>query len=216
MDSFNDRRTNRYIESKDPAIVDLKKSLKLIKIIGQIVKNQQNVFKRDDLIDLIENSYLVAFRIISYSINLFDESRDLITLEVIKKIDKSGHNLDENKIRQKISQLFNMLLYRLCLQIFGSLAHSIGTENSFLFNKVHERINSPASRLIGFYIDTLYNYNEINFDELKSLLYENRKNPVITQIVNRRISNFVYYTPLKDKTIQKLESITKIHFIRKL
>lgn len=216
VDSFNDRRTNRYIESKDPAIVDLKKSLKLIKIIGQIVKNQQNVFKRDDLIDLIENSYLVAFRIISYSINLFEESRDLITLEVIKKIDKSGHNLDENKIRQKISQLFNMLLYRLCLQIFGSLAHSIGTENSFLFNKVHERINSPASRLIGFYIDTLYNYNEINFDELKSLLYENRKNPVITQIVNRRISNFVYYTPLKDKTIQKLESITKIHFIRKL
>jgi len=217
IDEYNDRhsQSSEDIHVQDPAFIDLKKSLKLIKIIGQIVKNQKNVFKKEDLIDLIEHSYLVAFRILSYSVTLFEKSKDSITLEVINQLEKSGNKWDEAKIRSKISRIFNVVLYRLCLQIFGTLANSLGMRHLDFFKIVDNKINTPASRIIGFYIDTLYNYNDIDFNELKKILHDYKKNQVIIQIVNRRISNFVYYTPLRDKTIQQLESITKLRFIRK-
>lgn len=51
---------------KDPTIVDITQTLKVITILGQIVKNQHGTFEKEKLIQLIESAYLACFRLINF------------------------------------------------------------------------------------------------------------------------------------------------------
>lgn len=51
---------------KNTCLRDLNNTFKIIRILGQIVKNQMETLKKEQILKLIEESYNVCFRSISF------------------------------------------------------------------------------------------------------------------------------------------------------
>lgn len=60
-----------FEQNKD--LRDINNTFKIIKILGQIVKNQKETMKKDDLNQLIEVSYNVCFRSIAFFNKMVDD-----------------------------------------------------------------------------------------------------------------------------------------------
>ena len=58
---------------------DINNTFKIIQIIGQISKNQRHTLTKEDLLRLIEESYNVCFRSISFFGTLIEEAKEEIT-----------------------------------------------------------------------------------------------------------------------------------------
>lgn len=82
---------------------DINNTFKIIKILGQIVKNQKETMKKDDLNQLIEVSYNVCFRSIAFSTRWWMIAREIL------------YPILQNKIRKKE----NWILKRLKIE-FGN------------------------------------------------------------------------------------------------
>lgn len=75
-----------FEQNKD--LRDINNTFKIIKILGQIVKNQKETMKKDDLNQLIEVSYNVCFRSIAFSTRWWTIAREILYPILQNKIRK--------------------------------------------------------------------------------------------------------------------------------
>lgn len=195
---------------KDPTIVDITQTLKVITILGQIVKNQHGTFEKEKLIQLIESAYLACFRLINFFSSMLIDAKDEILDTLTKKI---GDSATRNDIIQKeVSDFLYFLGYKMCLSSFANLMQAIGTSSlKTLYDIAAERIGSPAARLITFSIKTYY--DRMSIPELESLMEEYKNNPVATHIIKARVANHLYNNHVPYDKKQKISSICNIKLV---
>ena len=122
--SFENEKINDEDFEKDENLKDINDSFKIVKILGQIVKNQKDTFSKNQIVSLIKQSYYVSFRSISFFVKMIDDAQDeIVNLIKDKKLDIKA----DAKIEVKIQKLLQMMLYRVCLSFFSNLSLSIGT-----------------------------------------------------------------------------------------
>lgn len=194
---------------KDPNIVDVTQTLKVIKILGQIIKNQHGVFKKDKLILLIESAYLACFRLISFFSSMLIDAKDEILDTLTEKIkDTAGRDL----IQKKVSDYLYFLGYKMCLTSFANLASAVGTSSlKTMYDSVALQIGSPAAKLISFTIKTYY--DKMNLVELEDLITEFKDNPVATHIIKARVASHVYNNRVSFDKKQRISSICNMKFL---
>lgn len=194
---------------KDPNIVDITQTLKIIKILGQIVKNQHGNFEKDRLSSLIKSAYLAAFRLINYfSTMLIDAKGELVDALTKDISDPSNRDL----VQKKVADFLYFLGYRMCLTTFSNLSNAIGTSSlKVLYDDVANEINTPAAKLITFTIKTYY--GSMNISELEQLMNEFRDNQVAQRIIKARVLNHVYNNNVPFDKKQKIGSICQIKLL---
>lgn len=194
---------------KDPNIVNITQTLKVIKILGQIVKNQHGVFEKDKLESLIESAYLACFRLINFFSTMLIEARG----EIIESFtDKIQDTANKDIIQKRVSDFLFLLGYKMCLTSFANLASSVGTSSlKSIYDSVAEKIGSPAAKLISFTIKTYY--DRMNVRELEALMGEYKDNPVAIHIIKARVANHLYNNYVSFDKKQKICSICNMKLI---
>lgn len=210
LDGDNNNTEIETFEDFNDAVKDINTILKSIRVIGQIVKNQNGTLKIVELENLIEDSYLSSFRLIGQFTNLVEEELNKIVDEIctIHKIDLTNRPLVEDHV----SKVLNKLLFRLCLSVFSNLALSVGTTDlQSIFNSVAIKIGTPAAHLISFTINSYY--GPFRADYLKEIVSKYRSNPVIMNLIQARVRHYVYHHDLPFDKKQQFGQIAGLKLI---
>lgn len=194
---------------KDPNIVDISQTLKVIKILGQIIKNQHGNFEKERLSSLIKSSYLASFRLINFFSDMLIDAKSELVEAITKDIsDPSNRNLVQNKV----SEFLYFLGYRMCLMTFSGLSNAVGTSTlKTLYDDVANDINTPAAKLITFTIKTYY--DKMDISELEQLMEEFKDNQVAQRIIKARVISHVYNNNVSYSKKQKISSICQIKLL---
>ncbi len=190
-------------------IQDISITFKIIKILGQIIKNQYGDLKRDKLESLVEHAYLVCFRYIGFFTKILEDDKE----DLIKMIsEKNSKVSDIGVIRDKVQTFLYFIGYRLCLSSFSNLSVSVGMSGlDDIYDVVAKKIDSPAAKLITFTIKSYY--DKMNLAELESLMIEFDKNPVAQRILKARAISYVYNNNVAYARKQKIGHICKLRLI---
>ncbi len=190
---------------------ELNNTFKIIKILGQIVKNQKETLKKDQILRLIEESYKVCFRSIAFFNRMIEDSQEDIVSFFLEQ-NNNGINLSEDSIREKVTKFLHMLLYHNCLLSFAHLSCAVGTSDMIsIYDEIAERFNTPAAKIITFTIKTYY--NKMKFNDLEKLVSEFKSNPVAMEFIKARVLNYVYnnYVELSDR--QKIGQLCDLKLV---
>lgn len=199
-----DFEANKYLR-------DLNNTIRIIKILGQIVKNQMETLKKEQIIRLLEESYNVCFRSIAFFCKMVETSKD----EIVNFISKRNGNKSyksEGEIKIRVQKLLHMLLYQFCLQSFANLSRSVGTSNMpDVYDSIAEKFGTPAAKIISFTIKTYY--NKMRITDLEEIVAEYKNNPVVMEIVKARVLNYVYNNYVDVSIRQQIGQICNLKLI---
>lgn len=196
---------------KNTCLRDLNNTFKIIRILGQIVKNQMETLKKEQILKLIEESYNVCFRSISFFCTLIEDSKEEIVQYILDKY-KDKTNIKESEIRTRVQKLLHMLLYQQCLKSFTNLSSAVGTSNvPKIYDEIAKQIGTPVAKIVSFTINTYYNKMRIN--DLEELLLEYENNPVAMEIVKARVLNYVYNNYVEFSQLQKIGQLCHLKLI---
>ncbi|GAA6530170.1 hypothetical protein LPYR103PRE_21430 [Segatella asaccharophila] len=198
---------------KNKDLRDVSSSIKIVRILGQIIKNQRYTFKRDTLLRLVEESYNVSFRTIAFLSEMIGKSKVEI-VDYIKKKNKNITKEDATKIENRVTKVLQSMLYRFCLDNFSNISASVGAPGmSDLFNDVSHNMGTPAAKIVSFTINSYY--NKLRIVDLKRIMDEFRNNPVAKEIVRARVINYVYHNYVNWDERQKIGNICNFHLVDK-
>ena len=196
---------------ENQSLRDINNTIKIIKILGQIVKNQMETLRKEQILKLLEESYNVCFRSIAFLGEMIESSKDEF-IEALLEKHKGKINIEEREIKIKVQKILYLLLYQFCLKSFANLAFSVGTSDSpETYDDIAKKIGTPAAKIISFTIKTYY--NKMRLKDLKEIVNEYRNNPVIMEIIKSRVLNYVYnnYVDFKDR--QKIGQICDLKIV---
>lgn len=196
---------------ENTALRELNNTVKIIKILGQIIKNQIDSIKKEQIFKLLEESYNVCFRSIAFFSKMIESSKnDIINFILEKNKDKSS--IKEEDIKRSVQKLLHMFLYQFCLQSFANLSRSVGTpDESLIYDTIAKKIGTPAAKVISFTIKTYYNKMQIS--DLERIVMEFKNNPVVMEIIKAIVLNYVYNNYVSSANRQKIGQICNLKLV---
>ncbi|WP_334166632.1 metallophosphoesterase [Phocaeicola paurosaccharolyticus] len=199
--------------SSDKDIIEFAHTQRIIKIIGQIIKNQKGNFEKDKLNSLLKESYFVCFRSLGFFRDKLIENKSEIIEFFHEEIKKKGiTNIDENELDKRINTFLMLLLYITCIKSFDNLSLSVGTSKmGSIYDKVANEINSPAANLVSFIIKTYY--GSLKITELEELYNSFSNNQVAKTILENIVRYYVYNNPTDYSMKQKIGQICNLKLI---
>lgn len=191
-------------ESRLPTeLVILQQAIRAIEIVGQIIKNNKGSLPKEQLEKIISELYLTAFRIIGFFGSVISESKQ----EIIDAIKKENSEYEPTyKMNLKVDSVLQDLGLRFCLGIFSKVIHSVGvTDLRELYNNVASLINTPASEILTFSINTCY--GRMSISELTKIQKKTDNNQAILRILKARVRAYLYNNVVDYSKKQKIASI---------
>ena len=202
--------TEEDFEENSP-LREMNSTFKIIQILGQIAKNQKDTLKKGELLKLIEESYNVCFRSISFFGSLVEDAKEEIAEHFIRDY-KDKYQVSESQIRARVHKLLYMLLFQQCLAAFSNLSRAVGISNcEELFKQVAASLKTPAAKIVSFSINTYY--NSLKIADLEELVSEYRNNPVVMEIIKARVLNYLYNNLTNYSLRQKIGELCNLKLI---
>lgn len=200
---------------QDSFRMELLTALRSIRILGQIVKNENSGIKKDKIIEVLKQTYITCFRIIgSFVTELQDKSGEIVQY-IIDESNEKGRRIDTAKLRNDIGKLIGFLVYKFCLYNFSNLTHSVGTKDlDDIYDDVAVQIGTPAAKLVSFTIKSYYG-KRMSISELEELYDSFSNNPVAQQILRARAVHYVYHNTVGLADKQKIGNICKLKLVDK-
>jgi predicted MPP superfamily phosphohydrolase len=187
-------RNNNHNTSDDelmpPELKEINQAFRSIKIIGQIVKNQQGDFEKEKLVELVEAAYSASFRYVGFFSEMLIKDKELLIeaiTEDIKEITKD----DKAIIEKSVKQFLQYISWRVCMDSFTGLMFSVGTKGrNELYETVASKMGSTAAKMVTFAIKSYY--EKISIEELKQLFKETENNYLAQSILKVYIRKHLY------------------------
>lgn len=158
-------------EEDDAFSLELRRSIKTIEVIGQVIKNRAGSLDKDSLNSLFEGGLNICFRIISSYFEVLNDkqSEAFFTDLIVKKLkNKSSRDIEEQKkIATKWFWTFNFIFIYAFLNVAITY---LGTEQLIPnIIEVANRINTPASLLVKHGMLMQYK-QDLDLDEIKNFM----------------------------------------------
>lgn len=194
-----ERKKTKARENEDnvistPETIEISQAIRTVKIIGQIVKNQNGDFEKDKLINLVQAAYNTIFRSLGFFSEMLVRDKELLIetiVENIKEKNKSQRQADYKQIERMVRKILQFISWRVCVESMTNLMFAVGTKGqNELFEKVNSNINTPASKLVTFAIKTFY--DKIDVKELSNLFEEVKENYLAQCILREYIKRYLY------------------------
>lgn len=197
--------------NKDKDLRDIVQSIRSIRILGQIIKNQKSSIGKNNISNILEEAYLSCFRMISFYSNYIEKEEDNIIKMVLKKYESSQH-VSTEVVQEKVQKMLSSLLYRICLTSFSNLSLSVGTSNlDDEYDKIAQKLGSPAAKLISFTIKSFYGPFKVS--ELEDLIREFSGNHIATHILKARALHYVYNNTVDYKKKQQIGHVCNMKLL---
>lgn len=187
---------------------EYQQTFRIIKILGQIIKNQKGNFEKSKLVDLTEAAYNACFRSIDYYSTILLSNSDQI-IDTIFDEDDNISLLDRAELKRKIKDFLFYMSFQICVNSFTNLSHAVGVSKmQDVYDDVSDRLDTPVSKLISFGIKIYY--KPLSFPELSNLVKEFRDNPIIMHLLKVRVYNHCYNNNIDYRKRQRIEDLLNI------
>ena len=168
----------------DDSIAEINKAIKIIEVLGQILKNRAGSFEKAKIIELLEQVEELGFRVLSYFLNTLKSPslkewlvKRLEIEEKEKMKDKRNRYLKPEFKRLFIERNIQVIALMVTLGIITKIYHSVQTDKLCEIQKLlQDKYNTPNYEMINLLF--ILSYKEINIDEFKHLIrkYNDTKN----------------------------------------
>lgn len=196
---------------KDKDLRDIVQTIRSIRILGQIIKNQKSSIGKTNISSILEEAYLSCFRMISFYSHYLEKEEDDIVRTVLEG-NANNPNITKEVVQDKVQKFLSSLLYRICLGSFSTLSLSVGTPNlEEEYDKIAQKLGTPAAKLISFTIKSFY--GPLKVTELEDLIKEFSGNHLATHILKARALHYVYNNTVDYKQKQRIGQICNMKLL---
>jgi TIR domain len=173
----NDNSEGKNEDVDDVSLKDLNKGLKIIEVLGQILKNRAGSFEIKEVQEILQYTIDLGLRILNIFLGTLNKNEFKLwlakMLEDAEKDNISEHNYEmdyEKKIYfiEKTIQIFG---YVVTIGMVNKISSSISSEKIISeLNSISEKNNTPAYKLISYLVELFQ--TGINFTDFEKLVFE--------------------------------------------
>ena len=167
-DETAELNVNDINENSDPEMKEIERSMKIIEVLGQIIKNRSGSFKKTEIKELIFEVEKLGLRILTYFLNTLKspEFKEWI-FERISILEKErGNYLEKGKIEKIVEQNVEMMGFVIIIGILQRTYLSLSTQKILSLQKeISDNENSVA-------FDFLFIFFKLNYEGIKSSFIE--------------------------------------------
>ena len=211
LESIRVDMENKTEQSSDPLVIELRKSVKNIEIIGQILRNHYGSLDKDTLKHLFEEGQLVGLRLLRSFIEFMrDEGKIIEEFLAFKLEESTGDKFLTANEKTKLSRaIVSQFYYGFILGCLHKIVNSLGYDKHIdIADAVNREQKTVASNLINLSIHAWYT-KKLDIAELKRLYIEfaNDKNEQAIYILKDIVSHYIYMHPISYRDKQKINSL---------
>ena len=211
LEAMREDMEDRVDQNDDPLAIEVRKSIKNMEIIGQILRNHYGSLERDTLEQLFLEGQFVGLRLLKSFIEFMREQGKKLEEFIHSKLEDStkGNSLTTDE-KTKISQKYvSQWSYGIILGLLHKIVYSLGYDKHIdIADAVNQDQKTVASNLINFSIHAWYT-KKLDIAKLKRLYSEflNDSNEQAIYILQDIVSFYLYMHPVGYKEKQKINSL---------
>lgn len=207
-------------EKDDQFIVDFGKSLRMIRIVGQLVKTEQ-ALKKEQIYDLSKNVEGLALRMLSFGHEIMRENPISVQYFIeniyLNKID-GWEEMAIDKKKEILRLSFGLMSLMIAFNMINRSAHSIGSDKLFsIIGEITADNKTPATELINLAVNLWYG-NKIDMEKIKEMKeqWEKDNHFVAYRTLQRIVVEHLYLRKVKREERQQLSILLDIPIKKQL
>ncbi|CAM3977703.1 MULTISPECIES: metallophosphoesterase [Bacillus cereus group] len=188
------------VGSEIQTISEFNKSLKMLEIVGQILKNYYGSIKAQEKIELCIEAYAVALRTNNAFLERFKEDKDYIVKFLCSLAEEKGY-YDREKVESEAKKFLFMLAQAITYSSINKVSTAVGSRNlDEIFKRVYDEMRSTSVNLINVGIK-LEHYHQYPYHEIAQLYNALSGNKMAQDILRRMVVKYLYMfkTTFKDQ-----------------
>lgn len=216
------QKKNKELDSDNPRqvdIVEVNRAIRIMEVLGQILKNRAGSFKKSDVEEILEDTVELGLRILG--IFLDDFKKPEFVEFISRKLDEQIKKLEETKQReldddQKIilaEKMVQFFGYVITVGMLGRIFKAISSDKLVdSMASLAEEKSSPAYDLVNCLIVT--SQGGFNVDYVKSLVakYDKTKNLWAKRVLSYYVQDYLNTHNVNYKDRQKLFSTLSLSY----
>ncbi|MBX3009777.1 MAG: TIR domain-containing protein [Melioribacteraceae bacterium] len=204
----NDSEKDDYNE----LICNLRRSVKTVEVMGQIIKNRSGSLERDRLIMIFEEAMNVHLRVLSSFIELIQrkEGQDEVVEMINASLSKIVRNMKKPPNEEKLEKLSRLIFWNINFEIAFSyiekIIKSLGSDKLIeIVQEVCDRLNTPATVLIKHGILMSYNKN-MQLENISMRIKDTDFSQISKKMMRFLVVNYTSTHDVDYKERQKIEA----------
>ncbi|HQO09321.1 MAG TPA: TIR domain-containing protein [Clostridiales bacterium] len=197
-------------EIENDIIINLRKSLKTVEVLGRILKNRVGSFKKEKIESIFLSSMNLQLRILSSFIEIIknDDSQSEVVDFLQNKLLKSLpgiKNANEDKLKKLATDFFWNMNFAFIGGLIDKTVHSLGSDKLYeLLEKINTENDTPVVFLIRHGILMWYNKN-LNVEEIFDRLKNDDFSETARRVVRYMIVHHCMLHHIEYKDKQRIE-----------
>jgi hypothetical protein len=207
-------------EADSVSSVEINKSLRILEVLGQILKNRGGSFERAIVLETLESTIDLGLRILNLLLEncKTPEFEEWLSnaLEDAEKDYLSNHNKPLSDERKKffVAKTIQIFGYMITVSMLNRISASVSTEKlTEAIRLLSDKKGTPAYKMISFLAQL--SQNGIDIPELKSLIasFDKSKNYWAKKTLSFYVQGYLSTHNIKYSERQKASSILKIDYV---
>ena len=173
-------------------LAEVNSSVRLVEIIGQILRNRHGSLKKAQLTDLCKAAYSSGLKFLNFFLSSTRQDQEHI-LTYIQDIFRENTNLSDEEISREARNIFLMLCYGTSYSVIIKIANSVGSDKLMpIFKELYDKHpESPAFKLIWIAIQLEFN-KELPKLTIEKTYVELEKNPIAQRLLQEIVIQHLY------------------------
>jgi hypothetical protein len=214
IEKQNEERSN---EKNDPSVIEIQKGIKIIEVLGQILKNRAGSFEKKDVLEMLGETVDLGLRILYLFLKgcQDEDFKDWLTksLQLAEKDleETKRRKFDDEKRKIFVEKMIQFFGYMVTIGMLNRISGAIGSQKLIsIMTELSESKNTPAYHLINFRISL--SHQGVDLESFKSMMYQfdNTKNFWARRTLSYYVQNHLNTHHLRFQDRQKIYNILDI------
>jgi hypothetical protein len=207
-------------EAEEVKAIDINKGLRILEVLGQILKNRGGSFERDIVLETLESTIDLGLRILNLLLDSFrtPEFSEWLSksLEDFEReyISEHRRSFSDEKRKKFVAKTIQIMGYMLTVSMLNRISFSVNSEKLMeAIGILSDKKKTPAYQMIGFL--TKLSQNGLETQELKQLIasFDKNKNFWAKKTISYYAQGYLSTHNIKFKERQKIYSLLEIDYV---
>lgn len=207
-------------ETDEVKAIDINKGLRILEVLGQILKNRGGSFERDIVLETLENTIDLGLRILNLLLDSFrtPEFAEWLSksLEDSEEEYFSEHHrsFSDEKRKKFVAKTIQIMGYMLTVSMLNRISFSVNSEKlTEAISILSDKKKTPAYQMIGFL--SKLSQNGLEMQELKELItsFDKKKNYWAKKTLSYYAQGYLSTHNIKYNERQKIYKILEIDYV---
>jgi hypothetical protein len=212
----NDLDHDEINDSTEKLIVDLRRSIKTVEVIGQIIRNRSGSLELSKLEKTFEAGLLVYLRILSSFFQLIKDRElehyivNFIVDKILSKIKEEDEDISVDELDKLARKLYWNINFNIIYSLISKSIRSLGSVNLIdVSQTVMKKIDSPASFIVHHGIKMWFQ-KSLNVDDIAVKMKEDLFSKTASKIMRHKIVEHSMLHDIRPKDINSIHKKIRI------